>query len=356
MKQGKNSIVELAQAIQANSEMARDYVADTRKLHLEVIGDGESKQVIANVDGVGFFAPQKIAHQQIAAHTSIPKPYYDRMMVEAPDLLTTNVNRWFNQEFTNRMLRTTQRNGSPTLRAFLSDRYRSLDYLDLMEAALPVLAEAPDMVILSCEATETRMYIKALFPRIESEVKVGDTVQSGVVISNSEVGHGALKVEPLVYRLVCLNGMVSPHAMRKYHVGSRTGSEGEAFEIYRDETKEQTDKALWMQVQDTIRAATDPAIFEGTVNRMREATEQPITADPVEVVERVQKQFRFTDGERSGILTHLIQGGDLSAYGMLNAITRTSQDVDDYDRATDLERAGGQVLELNRAEWQRLAA
>ena len=32
-----------------------------------------------------------------------------------------------------------------------------------------------------------------------------------------------------------------------------------------------------------------------------------------------------------------------------------SQDVADYDRATDLEALGGEIIELPKTEWQTLA-
>jgi hypothetical protein len=33
------------------------------------------------------------------------------------------------------------------------------------------------------------------------------------------------------------------------------------------------------------------------------------------------------------------------------AITRASADVEDYDRASDLERIGGNVITLPRSDW-----
>jgi hypothetical protein len=36
--------------------------------------------------------------------------------------------------------------------------------------------------------------------------------------------------------------------------------------------------------------------------------------------------------------------------------TRTAEDAADYDRATELEAAGGRVIELAAAEWRSLAA
>ena len=41
----------------------------------------------------------------------------------------------------------------------------------------------------------------------------------------------------------------------------------------------------------------------------------------------------------------ILQENDFSAFGLVNAVTRSSQDVADYNRATDLERLGGTLLE-----------
>jgi hypothetical protein len=54
----------------------------------------------------------------------------------------------------------------------------------------------------------------------------------------------------------------------------------------------------------------------------------------------------LSSGEGDGILAHLIRGGDLSQWGLCSAIARMSQDIEDYDRATELERIGGKLIEL----------
>lgn len=43
---------------------------------------------------------------------------------------------------------------------------------------------------------------------------------------------------------------------------------------------------------------------------------------------------------------HLVQGGDLSKWGLSNAVTRTAEDAADYDRCTELERIGWNVVDL----------
>ena len=101
-----------------------------------------------------------------------------------------------------------------TARAFLSNRYRRIDNLDIAGIVLPVLQEMEGMHFESCQLTDSRMYIKVVNTRLEAEVVPGDIVQSGIIISNSEVGLGSVSIQPLVYRLVCSNGMVVNDARR----------------------------------------------------------------------------------------------------------------------------------------------
>jgi hypothetical protein len=51
----------------------------------------------------------------------------------------------------------------------------------------------------------------------------------------------------------------------------------------------------------------------------------------------------------------LIRGGDLTQYGLSNAVTQMSQDIEDYDRASDLERMGGQIIELPKSDWHTIS-
>lgn len=55
------------------------------------------------------------------------------------------------------------------------------------------------------------------------------------------------------------------------------------------------------------------------------------------------------------MLRSLVEGGELSGYGLINAVTHYSQQVADYDRATELEVLGGRLIELRASEWQPLA-
>ncbi len=346
MKTGK-SIVELAIELERQSKAKADYIADTRVLAMT-----DAAELAINNDSHEELTITDHAHTQIAARLDIPAKYYNRMRIEAPHLLAANVNEWFQSKPERRMVRTLD----GLVRAFLSDRYRRLDNFDLAEAALPILSEMGQSIeIVSSELTGSRMYIKAINRRLKMEVKKGDVVQAGVCITNSEVGLGSLKVEPLIYRLICLNGVIAQDfATKKYHVG-RVADEGEAYELYSDETLKADDKAFYLKVQDTVRAAVDVAKFGQIVNRMQAATEQKIEGNPVAAVSVLSEKFGYSSEENSSILTHLIQGGDLTAYGLMNAVTRTSQDLNNYDRATDFERDGSKILSLPAATWKAIA-
>ena len=51
---------------------------------------------------------------------------------------------------------------------------------------------------------------------------------------------------------------------------------------------------------------------------------------------------------------YLIHGGNLSLYGLSNAVTRFSQDGSNYDRASELESIGYDVLSMSAKKWKQL--
>lgn len=351
MKTGRN-LQDLAAEIERQQNAKRDLLVDTPAISVAPDREANAMQLTINSDNaVEVYGIKDIAHRQIGSHLGIPAPYYDKMRNDFPALLAYNVNGWLGKTPSKRMVRTLDGN----VRAFLSDKYRRIDNFEVAETVLPVLADLPGVQVQSCEITESRMYIKVVNPRIETEVDKGDVVQAGLVISNSEVGHGSLSVSPLVYRLVCTNGMIAADAtVRKYHVG-RLNNAADDFSIYRDETIEADDRAMLMKIEDTVKAAMDEAKFAAIVTRMREAKDAKMDAVAVpQVVELAQKSFGFTQDEGRGILGHLIEGGELSLFGLANAVTRHSQDVDSYDRATELEAAGWKVLTMAPAQWSNL--
>ena len=182
MKYGR-SLQELAIELDRQAKVKKDYVATAGAMQMTAVNENFDL-VIGNTP----FQLNENAHRQLGLQLKIPAPYYERMRAENPGLLMANVNGWFQQSpDTRRMVRTLD----GTARAILSDRYRRIDNYEVAQTVLPIISEMQGARIESCELTDTRMYIKVVNERIQTEVVPGDIVQAGILISNSEVGMGS---------------------------------------------------------------------------------------------------------------------------------------------------------------------
>lgn len=340
MKTGRD-LMDVLIELDNQSKLKRDFIAPAGKLRL--LDDGETFEM----GGKESFSTTPLFHRQLGSALGIPAKYYDLMKEEKPELLANNVNTWLSGRPNNYMVRAL----GDTARAFLSERYRRRDNMEIANAVLPLFAGGGYRVE-SCEVTEHRMYIKIVNQRLEMEVSKGDVVQAGVVISNSEVGLGAVSVQPLVYRLACTNGMiVCDMGQRKNHVG-RQNQLMEDFSLYSDETLEAEDKAFLKKLKDVALAAIEENRFSMVVDRLRATTGMKITGDIQKVVELSSNSFGLSGDEQCSVLRYLIEGGDLSLYGLSNAVTRTSQDIESYDRATELEGIGWKMAAMKDTEWE----
>ena len=351
MKSGR-TLIDLAQELERQLTTKQDLIVPSSLLRCQTDQEGNCRMMIDAKDGGGEYGITNLARHQLADKLKIPFTYFERMRTEQPALLDRNVNAWLQTDNDRRMIRTLD----GQVRAVLSERYRRLDNYDLADNVLPILQRLDGARFESVELTDTKMYLKVVTPRIEYEIAPGDVVQAGIAITNSEVGHGTLSVQPLVYRLICRNGLIaSDRALRKTHVGRVLQSEEEAMTVFKDDTLAADDKAFFMKVRDVVEAAVSEATFRQVAQKMQKTLDIKLTGDPVKAVEVLANRYTLNESERAGVLRHLIVEGDLSAYGLVNAVTHFSHDVEDYDRATEFEALGGKLIELPSHEWQQLA-
>lgn len=363
MKQGLN-LTQLAQELDRQNKAKRDFLVDTRELTM-FPGSEETngRPELHLPDGAGEFAipGDAVVRRQIGDHLKVPAKFWDMLEGDHPALLAHNVNTLFRErEPGKHMVRTFDYGETDRrARAFLSDRYLRRDNAQVAEAALKVLKEVPDVQIPSAQVTDRHMHITALAPKVQGEVKVGDIVQAGVRITNSEVGWGALKVEPILYRLWCLNGCSTGDVTRVFrivHSGPQLDSEA-TLSVLSNETLAKDDEAFFAKLADVMRAAVDETIFNDALVQMRLAADSAKMVKPQAAMEELGKTFSLGEGEQDSILGHLIEGGDLTAYGALNAVTRAAQDVESYDRSMELEQVGGKILAMaGTKSWDRIAA
>ena len=353
MKFGK-TLTELAKELDRQNKAKKDYLVDTRNIVMDAEPNHTQLSIRNDTTGQTLILDvNEVAHNQIGTTLGIPAKYYDKMRTDNPELLAQNVNSWFGKNPKTHMVRTLD----GTARAFLSNSYRRIDNFDIAQTVLPILNEIFDVVNPqnSFEVTDERLYLKVVNPRLTTEVSVGDVVQAGILITNSEVGLGSLTIQPLVYRLVCSNGMIINDAkVRKYHAGRRNEAL-EDFTLYSSETLMADDRALQLKIRDTVMAVAEQARFEKVVDLMRMAKEARITTTNIpQMVEMAAPEFGYSKQEGQGILDYLIRGGDLSLYGFANATTRFAQDVQSYDRSTALESIGYSIMNMPTRQWNKL--
>lgn len=344
MKQGR-TLAQLHTEVMRRENEARDFLVSTNKMQFV---DGDKLSFGGDTYGV-----TDIAHSQIGTYLGIPSGYYNKMRRESPQLLSENVNHWLGRTPpVEKMVRTLDGN----VRAFLTDKYKIIDNLQVLQTALPIISALQGASIESCEVTDSNMYIKIVSGRLKKEVRKGDIVQAGVLISNSEVGLGCVRISPLVYRLVCTNGMVvgktTGQRLRKYHRGKRLVA-AEDLSVLRDDLDGTDEKSLFEKIRDAIQSAVDMAVLEDVVRTMREASEAELDggAEAMAMIDFIAKDYRITVEESRGVFERLRESGDYTLYGISNAITRYAQDVSRYDRSTELEAIGYNVLTMSGGKW-----
>ena len=352
-------------------ETKHDYVVPNGRVEAVVDADGAPRIVFPAVEPMPLTT---YAHNQMSQHLAIPKPYYDRMKVEAPALLVNSINVWLNKKPNEeRLVRTLDGN----VRALLSSAYRPLDNLDLANAVLPRLVES-DARVVSAQLTDAHFYIKAILPSLSTAVPVRGqwtraglatnegpervaNIVSAIVVSNSEVGASALRAEPSVFDAFCTNlAIIHAAAMRKYHVGRRIGGGendegGDDFTVFRDDTRKADDAAFWLRVRDVIDAAFSSERFLLGIDAIRRAQGMGIVeAPPKNVIEVTLRKLALNEGLTDKVLDALYSRGDMSAWGVASALTFVANTRPDYEDSTDLERAGGRVIDFTDAEWREV--
>lgn len=360
MKNGK-TLIELATELQRQTTTKRDLIVPTASLRMTQATSG--LQLPDHKGGNEYLPVTDHCHSQIANRIGVPKKYYDKMREEAPELLASNVNHWFEAQPENRMIRTLDGKA----RAFLSDKYHRIDNDQIAESVLQAFKSEGDrnpISIISCDVTERKLYINAKFPAMENAIAVNDPVQMGVTISNSEIGGGALSITPILYRLVCTNGMVlgsdmSEGKMRRNHLGRKIQAT-EDFSIYQGDTVAADDRALMLKIRDTISNLSDPAQFLALCETMRAANRGEEVQHPVKAVEVLVQRTGLTQGEGDSILENLLRGDDglptnMTKWGMANAVTRLANTVDSFDRSQELMQLGGKVIDLSTRDWSAIA-
>ncbi|CUU61012.1 hypothetical protein Ga0074812_15237 [Parafrankia irregularis] len=314
----------------------------------------------------GVYLPTAVADEGLSDKLGIPLAYLRRLRTENVTLYDENINSWLRHEANSgrRFLVRTLRNddgGPGVARAVLSDRYRTVDHLDVLMAALDgVHAAGAPVQIDGCDLTDRRMYvrvrseaIRALAPTLLEGYRSpfsGDrgeenpVVWAGFQITNSETGCGAFTISPRLVIEVCRNGMtIAKDALRAVHLGGRLEQDGVVQ--WSADTQRKAIELITAKARDAVTTFLDIDYVKAHIERIERKATRPIE-DPAATVQLVSKHLQYSDEQQALILRHFIRGGDPTAGGILNAVTSAAQTLPDADVAHDMEAQALRAMEI----------
>ena len=341
MKQGK-TLKALAEELKRQHNNKRDFIVNTRNLQIQTNSKGESKLTFNLKNKPITFSVSDNTHQQIAARLNIPIRYYQKMQIESPQLLDQTVNDNFKKLAENRIIRTLDGNA----RAFLSDRYRRIDNLEICAAIYPFIESTKFLNVESAEVTDNHLYLKVINKKLKANISKSNIIYGGFVISNSEVGAGCLKVEPLIFNSFSKNALIFKDCLHKTNHVGRQLKTSTAQEIPADDRS--FNLPIFTKLQNDIKSAiTDIDTFNTIIELLRQAKLIPLQKNTIKAVESLSNDCSLSPNERGDIIRQLLISEDHSRYGLIQAIAAASKISHSYERATELEHIGGDLLTLS---------
>lgn len=346
------------------------------------------------VAGDAILRPTAGCEDQFADRVGIPTRYMRTMRADAiatqeaqedgayaTALLDHNVNHWLDKlgdrRFLLRGFRTDDPDDVGVARALLSDRFGAMDHLDVLMAALQGINEAGIRVeVDGCDLTAKRMQVRVVAPeitalapgllrgyrspfmsdrgdgtglarieQIAARMGVDPVLWAGLVIGNSETGDGAFTITPRIVVPICTNGMtIKVDALRNVHVGSKLD---EGLIQWSSDTARKAIELITAKTRDAVTTFLSSDYLESLVGRIEEKSNEPV--HPSTAIEAVSKQFGFTEAEQDTILAAFVSSGQVTAGGVMQAVTAAAQTATDPDRAELLEASALDVLEFAAA-------
>lgn len=339
-------------------------------------------------DGVsdpnGTYAVTRVTEEGLSEKLGIPRPYLTLMRETGRlDLWDTNVNGWlhgdggehgpYDKNLMLRILRGDE-SGTGVVRAVLSDRYGRIDNLDVLVAALGGVRDAGIAGrVTQCDLTERKMYVTLEAPQIRARARAlaegyrdpfrqagvqrirelaereglgyepgtEPILHAGIRISNSETGDGRFKIAPHIVMQICRNGYtINADALASQHIGSRLET---GIIQWSHATTRKALELVASQARDAVATFLTDEYLNRKINEWERQAGVPVT-DPAQTIKLVTAQAKFPQAMADDILNCFIAGGQLTAGGVMHAVTAAAQTVSDADLAALMESEAVNVL------------
>ena len=366
LENATGTLENILRQISEQASRKADYIAPTDQIQV-VTRDGNTNIVMEANKGMPTqqFVTNEVAFNQLASNCDLDVRTARRLRDNEnySREFDNLVNKILVNEPKNKMLRTFD-GEQPLVRAIVSDKFKTFDNVDLVQAALPQLLESDaQWQIVNGTITDQRLYMRLKSKNQIAEPAVGDLVSNGVMLRNSETGHGSCEVSQLIWTLACLNGMTSQNTSRHTHVTSARGTD--EWSLLTNEAKEADNVSLRLKLRDITASMADTANFEKTVDQFRLAHGDIVEnglANPSAVVDSVVQVLKLPKKAASDVMAGLMQTIQQAGYTnkpvsratLVNAVTSVAH-VSHDDNVDEWYSTGRQLLELPRNQWETIA-
>ena len=269
------------------------------------------------------------ATSQLCQRLGIPTPYFKRCPPELKDL---QANHWL------RFAPATDEcdcGGEPDptaakdetwllrgrkdrLRGVLSSRYARLDNATLLDALRPLLQSRESRLeVKDFSLSEESLHLRLVDPAISREVLKDDRLFVGFHVSNSEVGVRSVRVDALVWRLVCANGLIRLVNGRSLFHRRHVSFDPDGFSR-------------------SLQSAIAEAVTEGAglLERLALAAQAPVPDVPG-AIRSLSEAWRLSERTQEMVTASLLSersDQQETVYGLVNAFTSAAHHLDPEER------------------------
>jgi hypothetical protein len=274
------------------------------------------------------------ATTQMAGKLEIPVRYFKKC---PPELQAAQFNHWTQNSDTNWLLRNRVAGSENLVRAVLSaDRYSKLDNEHIVEMLQGILGagDKADYDVSMWHVDDSGFHLRLTFPDLTTNIGTladgsPDTHRVGLHIANSEVGKRSVLITPLVYRLVCTNGLM------------RWTNDGDSLQLRHVHLQHHEIYGRVAQAIGTALKAGDTMI-----KQLIEAKQTPIE-NPLDIIRALAEDKQYsqalTDTLTMSYAVNQAQTG-ANLFSVVQAITETAQKASHPDYRIEMEKDAADLL------------